>query len=151
MTSQPKPKIIVLAQSKAWCSVIRRTFDQANLCWVLSVDDLKAESEKLGVRAAIVEIPIANVDGLAQKLSLLTNNSTNLKIFAVGDSDLYHWRRLLQVAGIAMSCWSTLQADRLSQSVNLHLKASKTTSLQTLESIVESDLPWTTAANDPTA
>ena len=151
MKNDPKPKIIVLAQSKAWCSLIRRTFAHANLRWVLDADAIQAEAATMGANVAIVEVPIANAEGICQQLSRLINNSSNLKIFAVGDSDLYHWRKLLQVAGVAMSCRSTLEADWLAQAVNRHLRDSMATAHQTLESLVESDLPWPTAEERSTA
>ncbi len=144
-----KPKVIVLARSKAWCSVIERVFDNATLCWVLSADDIEGEAARQNANVAIVEIPVDDADNLCVRLSMLANNSRNLKLFAVGDSELYHWRRLLQVAGIAYSCCSILQVDRLAQAVARHLK-SVTVSQRTLESQVESDLPWPTAANDVT-
>ena len=149
--SKTKPKIIVLAHSKTWSSLIRRTFGHANLRWVLDIDAIEAEAAKSSAHVAIVEIPIANVADFCVQLSRLTNNSSNLKIFAVGGSDLYHWRKLLQVAGVAMSCWSTLQADSLAQAIDRHLENSKTNGHQTLETLVESDLPWPTAERSSTA
>lgn len=150
-TPASKPQIIVLAHSKAWSSLIRRTFAHANLRWVLDADAILEEASNLNAQVAIVEVPIASVADLSVQLSLLTNNSNNLKIFAVGGSDLYRWRRLLRIAGVAMSCWSTLQAGSLAQAVGRHLGNSTATGHQTLESLVESDLPWPTAAKSSTA
>ena len=151
MRNKSKPNIIVLAQSKTWSSLIRRTFGHANLCWVLEADDIEEQAALLNARVAIVEVPINNAAANCLQLSRLTNNSSNLKIFAVGGSALYHWRKPLQVAGVAMTCWSTLQASWLAQAVQRHLENSTPTGHQTLESLVEADLPWPTAAKSSTA
>ena len=148
-----KPKIIVLAHSKTWCSLIERFFPEANLCWLLDADALLEEATKQNAHAAIVEIPIENVDSVCVKLSEIGNNSQGLKLFSVGDAQLHHWRKLMRVAGIAYSCWSILQADSLKRAVEKHLQTvAQTTSRshQSLESFFESDLPWPTAANDTT-
>ena len=148
-----KPKIIVVAHSKTWCLLIERFFSDANLCWLLDVDELLEEATKQNAHAAIVEIPIANVDSVCVKLSEIGNNSQDLKLFSVGDAQLYYWRKLMRVAGIAYSCWSILQIESLTRAVEKHLqRVAQTTSWrhQSLESSFESDLPWPTAANDTT-
>ena len=146
-----KPKIIVLAQSKAWCSLIRRTFTNANLCWVLDADSIEEQAATLGAHVAIVEVPSANAAQLSVVLSLLANNSLNLKIFAVGESELLHWKELLRVAGVAMTCWSTLQTSSLARAMERHWENSAAVGHQRLESLVEANLPWPTAVEGPTA
>ena len=153
MNQNRKPKIIVMAHSKTWCSLIERLFSDATLCWVLDVDALYEEASIQNAQAAIVEIPIANADRICVGLSEIANNSLDLKLFSVGDAELYHWRKLMRVAGIAYSCWSVLQADSLKRAVGKHLQLVaqlKSGRQQSLESLFESDLPWPTAANDAT-
>ena len=146
-----KPSIIVLAHSRTWSSLVRRTFGHAKLCWVLDLDTIEEQAAKHDARVAIVEVPTTSAADMCVQLSHLTNNSSNLKIFTIGSSALCHWRKPLQVAGVAMTCWSTLQASWLAQTVQRHLENSASSGHQSLESLVEADLPWPTAAKSSTA
>jgi len=146
MTKKVELKIIVFANSKSWSSTISRSFDRQKLSWVLDLDSLKNEVFNYESCAAIIEIPQNGQADFFGRLSELSNNSQQVKLFAVGDS-LAGFGNLIRASGIAMACSSPLEIPRLIESIRLY-EQSLPERLQTLEASIESNLPWATAEFD---
>lgn len=137
--------IIVFAHSARWCSAIRRNFSHAKLSWVLDIDGLLEEAFEGQSTAAIVEYPFSNLDEIGVPLNQLSNNSLNLKLFAVGDDGLVGWRPFLRAVGFAGCYWSLLQIPELVQVVKTHSQSLPPRN-QSIEQSVMTNLPWPTAA-----
>ena len=143
----PKPKLIVLAHSESWCSAIRRNLSTTKTSWVLDPDGLiDASVIEPGV-AAIVEIGSANTADICKNLFQLSNNSTQMRLFAVGDTRLLKWSPLLRACGFSAWYWSLLQVPDLAQAIEKHRTTVRTPELS-IESKVWSSLPWPGAATE---
>ncbi len=143
----PPNEIIVLARSKAWASTIRRHLSDSKLSWVLDLDGLEFEISKNRSVAAIVEIPVADIDAICVRLSHLDNNSHNVRLFAIGQKELQFWHPLMRAAGISAWFWSPLQASRLAAVIERQLLAVKPRAVS-LESGFKSQLPWANAVDE---
>jgi len=146
-SSRAIPPLIVLAQSKPWCSLIQRSFPNSRLSWVLDTQSLIGESHAQQGCAAIVEIPPTQTVEFCRELSKLTNNSQQLRLFAVGGDGLMKQSTLLRASGFAAWFDSLLQANAIVQAIDRHYR-SLCMPETSIESRVWATLPWPTAATD---
>lgn len=147
---QIQPNLIVWAHSPGWCSVVQRNFSNTNLSWALDSGSLETLAFNNPGSAAIVEIPPTKVYEFCRNLVHLTNNSIQLRIFAIGSADLLQWQPLLRISGFSAWYWSLMQTPELVRAVSKHLSNVRLPG-QSVESRVWSSLPWPTAATDQPA
>ena len=143
----PKPNLIVLAHSDSWCSAIRRKFSVAKLSWVLDPNGLIEASFDAPGAAAIVEIRSASSEDVFKSVFQLSNNSFQVKLFAVGDASLLNRTALLRASGFSGWYWSLLQIPELTRAIAKHhcgVQMPKTA----IELKVWSSLPWPGAATE---
>lgn len=146
-SSRGTPPLIVLAQSKPWCSLIQRSFPNLRLSWVLDTQSLIRESQAQQGCAAIVEIPRTQTVEFCRELSQLTNNSQQLRLFAVGGDGLLEQRPLLRASGFAAWFDSLLQAETIVRAIDRHYMSLRIPETS-IESRVLATLPWPTATTD---
>ncbi len=140
------PNLIVLAQSPAWCSLVERRFQSANLSWVLNFESLAEEAAQSRGAAAIVELrPKSLFEDCVQAASL-ANNPFQVKLFAVAEFELQPWLPLLAAAGFSAWFDSLMQAPGLELCISKHLASIRATP-QSLETRIWSELPWPSATS----
>ncbi|MFT5304090.1 MAG: hypothetical protein ACI87E_003987 [Mariniblastus sp.] len=139
-----RPKTVVLAHTKHWCAMIKRTFPDAHLQWVLDASSLKAEAERNESLAVIMEIRLNSIERDCLEITALRNHWSQCRMFAVGDPEILPWRQLLNETGFAGIYGSLSAATGLANAVKRHAAVAKLT-IQPIEERVWADLPWPTA------
>ena len=143
----PKPNLIVLAHSDSWCSAIRRNFTASKLSWVLDPAGLIEVSFESPGAAAIVEVRMTAAADVCKTVFQLSNNSFQIRLFAVGDASLLELSDFLRASGFSAWYWSLLQIPDLASAVAKHHWTARLPE-QAIESKVGSTLPWPGAATE---
>lgn len=142
---QSTPKIIVLARSIAWQSVLQhsfeRNFSSENVCWTLDIDDFLLEVQRSDDPTAIVELTAGTLGADCRKIGFIAKNTPQTRFFAVGNNRLNDCLPWIRVFGFVDACSSLSQLPKLVNLIHNQIRTRPTVDL-TIEEWVEENLPW---------
>lgn len=141
-------KISILTRTSAGKSAVEQQLANNNISWALDIDGLLGEvATATGSSAAIIELKLDTiVDDCHKVFQASVANSSDLRIFAVGASEIKHWLPLIRVSGFS-ACWHTLAClNQMRLPINRHFQSRRSQNQfsddETIEERVWASLPW---------
>ncbi|MEM7785897.1 MAG: hypothetical protein AAF623_21290 [Planctomycetota bacterium] len=132
-------QLIVFVTSRRWESIIRRNFPDADIHWVLNLEEAWNLSRRIVGGSILIEVNESRIDEAERLSTQLVNNPQQWLTFAINEMTGLNKNQLDHFDGI---CQDVFQLDRLIASVRKHQDSYRCERNETIEDRIWRSLPW---------